>query len=253
MNKFIAYFDYLGFKQFIENNDLAYQKTIVARNFLDMEMALSLGKKKVAPRWGISDIKNSNINCINFSDTVVFWTNDDSETSLMEIINVSYRFNWQNIKFIFPARGSLVYGEIESVMFEQHNEGGGHYNINSVYGKGLVKAYEKAEKQHWAGTVLHETFINELTKRDYDIDIFLSPYAKKFKVPYKDGIDLPEEYVMNIVKGNDFSAKALKNCCDAVRENFGQHNKSVDNPDVREKIRNTINFIESFYKPNILE
>lgn len=40
MKKFIAYFDYLGFKQFIDNNDLVYQRKIVGNNFPDIENAL---------------------------------------------------------------------------------------------------------------------------------------------------------------------------------------------------------------------
>jgi hypothetical protein len=46
MKKFIAYFDYLGFKQFIDNNDLEYQRKIVGNNFRDIESALGQGKSK---------------------------------------------------------------------------------------------------------------------------------------------------------------------------------------------------------------
>ena len=94
MKKFIAYFDYLGFKQFIENNDLDYQKRIMENNFRDIENALGQGKLKQPTHGAIADLANSNINCINFSDTIVFWTNDDSESSLIEIIEVAYKFNW---------------------------------------------------------------------------------------------------------------------------------------------------------------
>jgi hypothetical protein len=45
MNRFIAYFDYLGFKKFIENNTLDYQKRIVVNNFRDIENALAKGKQ----------------------------------------------------------------------------------------------------------------------------------------------------------------------------------------------------------------
>lgn len=246
MKKFIAYFDYLGFKQFIENNELEYQKKIVNDNFRDIENALGLGKLKEAQRGAVADLENSNINCINFSDTIIFWTNDNSEKSLLEILDVSYKFNWQAIDFFFPARGCLVYGDIVHVDFKQHNSAGGVYNINSVYGLGLVQAHEKAESQNWAGTVLHETFITELISRGYDVEAFLSPYAKKFKVPYKNGMELPEEFVLNLIKG-ELNAEALKNTENNIKENFARHKKSIKPKDVQNKIENTLSFLRSFY------
>jgi hypothetical protein len=246
MNRFIAYFDYLGFKEFIENNDLEYQRRIVGNNFRDIESALGKGKYKDAPHGVIADISNSQINCINFSDTVVFFTNDTTETSLIEILEVAYKFHWQAIDFCFPVRGSLVFGEMVYVDFKQSNGGGGVYNINSVFGKGLVKAHLRADEQHWAGTVLDESFISEIASRGHNLDNFLEPYAKKYKVPYKNGVVREEEYVLNLVKGtlNDI---ALKNMSKNIRDNFAQYNKSVADDRVQEKISNTLRFLESYY------
>lgn len=246
MNRFIAYFDYLGFKEFIENNDLEYQKRIVGNNFRDMENALGLGKLKDASHGVIADISNSQINCINFSDTVVFFTNNTSEASLIEILEVAYKFNWQAIDFCFPVRGALVYGELVYIDYKQKNSGGGIYNVNSVFGKGLVKAHLRAEYQHWAGTVLDESFISEIAKRGHNVDEFLLPYAKKFKVPYKDEVERTEEFVLNIIKGT-LNDEALKNASKRIRDNFAQYHKSVDDDRVQQKISNTIRFLESYY------
>ncbi len=246
MKKFIAYFDYLGFKQFIANNDLEYQRRIIRYNFRDIESALGHGKTKKVPKGVVADLTNSKIKCINFSDTVVFWTNDDSETSLIEILEVAHKFNWQAILHFFPVRGSLVYGEIEYSDFKHENETGGLYNINSLIGKGLVLAYEKAEKQHWAGTVLDASFVNELVNRGYEIDTFLKPFAKKFKVPYKNGVEIPDEFVMRIIKGQ-LDEEIFKNHEIGIRKNFASYKKSIDSQDVKEKIENTINFLASFY------
>jgi hypothetical protein len=247
MNRFIAYFDYLGFKEFIENNDLANQNRIVGNNFRDMENALGQGRFKDAPQGVIADISKSQINCINFSDTIVFFTNDTSETSLIEILEVAYKFNWQAIDFCFPVRGSLVFGEMVYVDFKQNNGGGGIYNINSVFGKGLVKAHLRADEQHWAGTVLDESFTTEIVNRGHNLDEFLLPYAKKYKVPYKTGGERTDEYVMNIVKGT-VNAMALKNMSKNIRDNFAQYNKSVSDDGVQQKISNTLRFLESYYE-----
>lgn len=246
MNRFIAYFDYLGFKEFIENNDLEYQSKIVGNNFRDMESALGQGKFKDAPQGVIADISNSQINCINFSDTVVFFTNDTSEASLIEILEVANKFNWQAIVFCFPVRGALVYGEMVYVDYKQKNSGGGIYNINSVFGKGLVKAHLRAEQQHWAGTVIDESLTSEIANRGHNLDEFLLPYAKKYKVPYKDGVERADEYVLNIIKGT-LNDEALKNFGKSIRDNFAQYNKSVADDRVQQKISNTIKFLESYY------
>lgn len=246
MNRFIAYFDYLGFKEFIENNDLEFQKRIIGNNFRDMESALGQGKYKDASHGLIIDISNSQINCINFSDTVVFFTNDTTDSSLVEILEVAYKFNWQAIDFCFPVRGSLVFGEMVYIDFKQNNGGGGVYNINSVFGKGLVKAHLRADEQHWAGTVLDDSFVSEMANRGHDLDNFLAPYAKKYKVPYKNRVAEENEYVLNIVKGT-LNDKALKNMKNNISRNFAQYNKSVEDKRVQEKISNTIHFLESYY------
>lgn len=246
MNKFIAYFDYLGFKEFINNNNLDYQKRYMSHNFRDIESSLAKGNIKPAKQGGlIADLSESQINCINFSDTVVFWTNDDSDKSLIEILDVADRFNWQAILYNSPVRGSVVYGEIARADFQQKNSVGGTYNINSVFGKGLVQAHEKAEKQHWAGTVIDDSFINELFQRGYNPDIFLKPYAKKYKVPYKNHETTDEEFVMNII-GDSLDSTSFKNVSDDILRNFSDHNKSIESKDVQEKLSNTLKFLESY-------
>ena len=210
-----------------------------------MESALGQGKIKDVHHGVIADLSNSKINCINFSDTVVFWTNDDSNESLKELLDVSYKFNWQAVDFFFPARGSVVYGELFYVDFKQSNEGGGQYNLNSVFGKGLIKAHLKADSQNWAGTVLDDSLISELARRGLNPDDYLKPYTKKYKVPYKNGIELPEEFVYSLITGH-LSDEAFKNYSNNIRENFASHKKSVDIPGVKEKLENTLNFLASF-------
>lgn len=87
----------------------------MGNNFRDIESALGQGKYKQSSHGLIADISSSRINCINFSDTVVFFTNDTTEQSLVEILEVAYKFNKQAISMFFPARGALVFGEMRYV------------------------------------------------------------------------------------------------------------------------------------------
>jgi hypothetical protein len=245
MKTFIAYFDYLGFKQFIDNNDSDYQRKIMGNIFRDMDRALRQGVGQEYDSASKADYSMSRINCINFSDTVVFWSNDNTEASLKEIIRVAYYFNWQSNIFRFPVRGSVVYGDVEYQGFERKNGNDAIFNINSVYGKGLVRAHEKANNQHWAGTVLDVSFTGELVKRGYNLNICLQRYAKLFKVPYKNGYIKHEEYVMCLIQGG-LDRFSFQNYEKGIRENFANHNKSVDNNDVMEKLENTLRFLASF-------
>lgn len=245
MNRFIAYFDYLGFKEFIYNNDLESQMQIMGNNFRDIESALGKGKYKQASHGLVADISNSKINCINFSDTVVFFTNDTTEQSLIEILEVAYTFNSKAIRWFFPVRGALIFGEMRYVDFRQENSGGSVYNLNSVYGKGLVDAHLRADEQHWAGTVIDSSFTAEIINKGYKIDDFLLPYAKKYKVPYKNK-SMDEEYVLNLVKGT-LNKQSFESLSKNIRDNFSQYNKPVSDKRVQQKILNTIQFLKSYY------
>ncbi|WP_332913799.1 hypothetical protein [Algoriphagus boritolerans] len=91
------------------------------------------------------------------------------------------------IVIFFPARGAVVHGELEGVDFSYLNGKGKNYNINSVYGKGLISAYEKAESQNWAGTVVDQSIIDYLEANGESPKIFLEPWCVPHMIPYKSG------------------------------------------------------------------
>lgn len=242
MKKFIGYFDYLGFSDFIKFNDHTYQSRIMNNIFRDIENALGQGKYKKGKYGSVADISDSTLQCLNFSDTVIFWTKDSSIESFEELLKVSYTFNWQAISHFFPVRGSIVYGEFTHVDFRQPNEKGGLYNLNSAFGTGLVTAYEKAESQNWAGTVIDISVINELYKRNYNIKD-LDKYALKYKVPYKKQIkNQNEEFVYRILKG-ELNEESRTNIHDNLVRNFSNHKKRIDDPRTIQKLENTFTFI----------
>jgi hypothetical protein len=246
MKQFIAYFDYLGFKQFIEKNDIEYQKHYLGNIFRDIESALANGLYKDGkPGAYMADLSISKLNCINFSDTVIFWTLDDSNESLEELLSVAFTFNWQAIDYFFPVRGVLVYDEIYHVTHSQKNGMGGSYNINSVIGHGLISAHVKANCQNWAGTVIDQSVIDEIRKRKIEPEKLFQLRAKKYSVPYKDGLTLEDEYVLCLVTGT-LNDEAFKNCANGISENFANHKKSLEGPGVETKLQNTLQFLASF-------
>lgn len=245
MKKLIAYFDYLGFKDFIEKNDLDFQIRIMNNNFRDIEDGIAHGEHRKSTRGGyVADLSKSTLNAINFSDTIVIWSKDDSLDSFLELIKASFRFNHRSVTMTFPIRGMIVLDELESVAFNYTNDVGGTYNINSVFGKGLVKAHVQAEQQQWAGTVISEEVIDKFKSEGVDIDQVLEPYAQRYKVPYKPPFDIPyEEYALKLVTGiND---EFFKNVSKGITENFSQYNKDATHKSTQEKLANTIAYLGS--------
>ncbi len=244
---FIAYFDFLGFKDFIERNDIEFQIRIVNGIFREIEEALGKGKLEQRNGGYVADLSQSKIHCVNFSDTVLFWTYEEDIDFLKELIEVAYRFNWSCIDFHFPLRGAILKGDIFDYKFDHKSDNGGTYGVNSIFGIGLVNAHIKAESQNWAGTVIDNSIIDFLTSAELAPDEFLSPYAKTFLVPYKEVVnDQVEEWVLNIVETKEgINDEAYGNLHRRILDNFANYNKRVDSEKVQVIIKNTINFLES--------
>lgn len=244
---YIAYFDFLGFKEFIINNtDENELMRRMGHIFRDIESALGQGEFQ-EPRNGVvlADLSNSKLNVLNISDTVVFWTNDTNRESLEELIKVAYDFNWMENTYNFPVRGSITKGKIRIVNGKTKNDKGGSYGVSCLYGKGIVNAHLKAESQDWAGTVIDDSIINEF-KNEEEASAFLKPYAVKYKVPYKPGIKQDnEEFVLRLTKGK-LNPESFKNLSADIDRVFSQDNKSTSHPSVQKKIENTVDFLSTF-------
>ena len=247
-DKFIAYFDFLGFQNFIENNNSFYQKGVMKSIFTEIEMALSLGESVLSDGFAKAKLSVSKVNCINFSDTIIFWTNSMDFNSLEELLKVSHRFNAFCNIYTFPIRGAISKGEISHYKFNSDNVNNSTYNANSIFGKGLINAYLKAESQNWAGTVIDSSIVDFLNKNSIDDKKFLSLFSKKYLIPYKGVItSQKEEWALNLVENNQtIKEETFLNIKRNITENFSKHNKCLDNKEIQQKIRNTIDFLITY-------
>jgi hypothetical protein len=157
MRRYIAYFDFLGYKEFILNNTLAHTHARVGHILRDIETSLS-EELVVSERHNlIADLQQARIHCLNISDTVIFYSNDDSLDSFDEIIKVAYKFNWKNNTYNFPVRGIVCLEDFEMVSNVYTNPQNISYRPNIMYGKGLVMAHLKCDSQIWAGCCIEST------------------------------------------------------------------------------------------------
>ena len=243
--RYLAYFDYLGFKEFIMNNSDSNLIRGMSNIYRDIEMCLGRGNYN-PPNGGVitADIKASNLNCLNISDTVIFWTNDLELESLKELIEVAYEFNWREVRYVFPIRGALTKGKIKINNLFQKNSTGGSYNISCLFGRGIVEAHIKAESQNWAGTVVESSIIEDLLNEERNND-FIEQYAIKYKVPYKDTQDNEDEYVMKLTQGT-LNKLAYSNWKEGIISAFKSYNKSTEHPSVQIKIDNTIKHLDAY-------
>ena len=242
---YIAYFDFLGFKEFILNNENEVVDIRMNHIFRDIQMALGQGNYN-EPRNGIitPNFTNSKINCLNISDTVVFWTNDAKFDSMRELFNVAYEFNWKQNLFNFPLRGAVIKGKIKIVNSNSENLKGATFGINCLYGEGIVNAHLKAESQNWAGTVIDDSALADFSTME-EMKKFIDVYAVKCSVPYKNNLKKSDEYVFRFTKGK-ITKVAFEKYSNSITRVFSQDNKPTDNSSVQIKIQNTKNFLKSF-------
>ncbi|APY07875.1 hypothetical protein BWZ20_05980 [Winogradskyella sp. J14-2] len=244
MKKFIAYFDYLGYKEFIMNNDSEHHHIRVGHIQRDIESALAKGKYYHRAGQIINDVSESPLITVNISDTVLFWTKDDSIESFKELLEVCYEFNWSQNNWNFPIRGAIIYDEIYILDGKMKTKTGGYYNANTIYGKGIVNSHIKAESQNWAGTVIDNSIIEKIRSfNDIELLDFLKKFAIEYKVPYKHTTSNSDEYVLKLTSRETIDSDEFVVSVDNIIDVFKMDNKETNNPSVKSKIDNTIKFV----------
>lgn len=143
--KYVAVFDVLGFKSWIKAEGSQKIFTFM-KGFMNLMTKVSL-PKAVANEDMTVDMKPSLISQISFSDTIVFYSQDDSYESFSTILKVCAHFlNTVICGSRRPIRGALAHGEF---YVEPEN--------NACVSQALIDAYELEQKQNWLGMTFHKS------------------------------------------------------------------------------------------------
>ena len=163
-NCWIAYFDVLGFSNLVK--DFQEHPDFIKETF---HKALAEGGQF-----------NSLCKFKYFSDSFIFYTENDSLDSFVKIRDVTMYF--YSIMFAdyqtslrFPLRGCLNIGKL----YSDENNG-------IFFGQALIDAYHLAEGQNWIGYVLSENVLNRL--KELEPEDYKKQYKscfKEYNVPYK--------------------------------------------------------------------
>ena len=160
---YIAILDILGFKDLVNEN--AHQELLniyklftttindcladFKSNIIDNEHETKI----------ITDLTNVKINSVIISDSIIFWSDDNSTDSFFEmLITIRHALRF-GIFHGIPMRGGFTVGEF-SIIDEKLDTKSYNQNI-TFFGKGIVDAYNLEQSQDWAGCVIHEDCIKE--------------------------------------------------------------------------------------------
>lgn len=251
MNRYLAYFDILGYKEFLLKNDHDYLHNRVSHIIRDMEIAVGNGRYVDIGLGRVgADLSENRIHMMIYSDTILFYTPDDSPEMLPEILRVAHAFNWNMNLHNMPIRGCLYHGELTARTGRLDNPAGAIYQVSTMYGKGIVHAHQLAESLSFAGTVIDDSVIGRIQTMDMDPVEVLHPFAKPYNIRSKiEDWNGREMYVCKIIGDDGLNAELYKNTIRDIKGVFSKDKKTVDNPRVQEILQNSLDFLATFVTP----
>ena len=214
-NKWVAYFDLLGFKQHVKKSGLIDSFGLLGWCTDELECCAQ---------------PFESVNLVSFSDTFLLYTADDSRASFQAIDDVSRSFYDESVLAGIPVCGALAFGEFYA---DEAN--------NLFLGKAFIDAYEFGEQFDWLGFVLHPSALKQMSEVGQPASRLCykrhlvecknpktSAIKRKCVVAYKTG----PGSIMPVTGGNPY-LKAMEEMRDSTKSK--RH---------RKKYRNTIRFLK---------
>jgi len=142
----VALFDVLGYKNLIDQNNVATVASLLRETLQQIPAAVSQWFKKEFPENTAVDEIVSAVKPLVFSDTILLTLNEDAATDtkagnlFVFFVECAFvqRFMFENG---LPLRGAISYGEF-------------YVSDLCFVGKPVVRAYELAQSQDWCGVAL---------------------------------------------------------------------------------------------------
>ena len=236
--RFVAFFDILGFGSWVESEGSKKVFTYV-RGFLNLMVRSSLPGSTVHQDMSV-DLQKSDIGYINFSDSIVFYSRNDSYHCLKAMLTVCGEF--MNVVICGPSRmlrGAIAHGEFYA-----------DPKANAYVGKALIDAYKLEEDQDWLGLSLHESVevIKDFPKalkehKGFIVKSLVSLKNKPKKLPYC--INWANKKYLNA----SFDAmSSIETCYNRGLASLQGNSKELKK--LKRRIKNTKDFLK-YYNPKM--
>jgi len=183
-NRFIAFFDIMGFKDMVFRNphyavlSKLMNLTEMSKIIEDIHSEDDSGDSSGSGSAGEFFYYNKSlVLSTSFSDTIIFVSKDDSLESAGAILESSVIFILSALtnKIPIPVKGALAFGELTVPK-----------NRSIIFGQPLIDAYELQDQLNMYGAILHSSFEKCLYDKKYFNDFNNMAYFK-YKVPLKSG------------------------------------------------------------------
>lgn len=229
---YVAFLDILGFKSLVLNNK---HEILIDLYQLLMNFQVDFCE---------THYNYENIKIIIVSDSIILWTENSQEKTLIQLLEVVKFLLLHSISIGIPLRGSIVKDNISAL---ERN------GTLSLVGLGLVRAYENENIQNWSGCSVEEQIIKTIENHNKVLLGNKTSHVKtlnslivKTKIPIK--IKNKEKNVLGYAVNWADNSELGENI---IRESFSKFNKRVNETDklkecIDEKIDNTLIFYREF-------
>lgn len=246
--KYIAFLDILGFKDLIENNKIEKLEELYDRLQASVmySFAVSNPEQRLKNKKNeLPSIKETNLNSLVISDSIIIWTDDDSQGSFLELILAVKYFMFFSMQSGFPLRGGISCGEL-LVKNGIHEKSPKFNSYTTILGLSLTRAYILENKSEWSGCVIDEKCVehfnhelNNYKDNIANLEFFEEmDIIKRYETPMKSG-EIKKYFTVN---WTHFNGPRLTRS--QVKKAFKAHNKSTNDWSVESKIQNTLKYLD---------
>ena len=218
--RWVSCFDRLGFENYSRQHDLI---SVFYETCSWLERARQEGQHY------------ANVEFAWFSDTVIFYSSDDSRMSFQAVAGTSRAFFDELLLCRIPVRGALAFGDFYA---DKAN--------NLFLGMALVDAYKYGEKFDWLGFVLHPSALKRMEEVGQRVsDLTYKRWDGEFKNSKTKAVEMESTLaylvgpgsIMPVDGGNPYlgALEAMASCADCESH--------------KRKYENTIRFLQHFSTP----
>jgi hypothetical protein len=169
-NRFVAFFDILGFKDLVENNthlnvlDKLYSLKKTLSHIEDPTNNKGLAEK---------EMDKDQTKVITFSDSIIVFSKSDKYNDALKVIYDAYNIVRDSVEKGIPIKGSIAYGQITV-----------DFNKSLFFGKPIIDAYLLHEELQMITAIFHHSF--EVKIQEY-IDELIGCVFSDYKANLKSG------------------------------------------------------------------